>query len=147
MSLDCRKLLHDTTVPYETVPYEGIEYSTCRDFDRISRYRRLRQVIHHLGGTSRFTNLETQNAYDYSTVDFEYYTVSEDRVNRLDLISWDYYGTPDYAWVIAYVNSIQDGYTVLSEQVLAIPRTVTELFKSGSVLASVPATSLNLGTA
>lgn len=145
--MDARRLLHDTTSPYDSVPYEGIEYSTCKDFDHISRYRRLRQIVHYLETPDRFTTLELQNGYDYSGMEFDYYVVGEDRENRLDLVSYDYYGTPSYAWAIAYVNGIEDGYSVMSGRTLKMPKVVTELFKNGSVLSAVPATSLNLGEA
>lgn len=145
--MDARRFLNDTTIPYEEVPYEGIEYSTCKDYDHVSRYRRLRQIVHHLDDLDRFTTLELQNGYDYSTLECEYYVVDESRQNRLDLISYDYYGTPSYAWVIAYVNGIEDGYTVLGGRVLKLPKSVSELFKNGSVLSAIPPTSLNLGEA
>jgi hypothetical protein len=141
------RLLHDTTKPYETVDYHGIEYTVCRDFDYISRYKRLRQVIHYTDEDhNRFIALETQNGYDYSSVEVEYYIVPNDYENRLDLIAYDKLGAASYAWVIAYLNNIEDGYTVLEGQTIMIPKALSDLFKSGCVLSSVPATSLNLGT-
>lgn len=137
---------YNTTTPYKTLPYEGIEYTVCKDYDHISRYRRLRQVIHYLEGTNRFVTPETQNSYDYNNLDIEYYIVPSDRINRLDLISYDYYQTTTYNWVIAYINEIADGYTVFEGQSLMIPTKINQLFGSGCVLASVPPTSLNLGT-
>ena len=90
-----REMLHDTTCAYKEVDYHGIEYTMCKDYEHISRYRRLRQVIHYLEGTDRFMTLETQNKYSYSGVTYEYYTVTVDRENRLDLISYDYYNVTD----------------------------------------------------
>ena len=136
---------YDTTRPYKELETGGIEYTVCKDYLHISRYRRLRQVIHHNEDGRRMETLEIQNEYDYSNVEVEYYEVFQDRVNRLDLISYDYYGTTSYSWVIAYVNGIQDGYTVFEGQILMIPKNISELFKSGCVLASVPATSIKLG--
>lgn len=137
---------YTTVTPYKVLPHNGIEYTVCKDYNHISRYRRLRQVIHYLEGTQRFITSEIQNSYDYDSLDIEYYVVSTDRVNRLDLISYDYYQTTSYNWVIAYINEIADGYTVFEGQTLMIPKRINQLFGSGCVLASVPPTSLNLGT-
>ena len=144
--MNTQDLLHDTTDPYDEVDYQGIEYTVCRDFNHISRYKRLRQVIHYLEDNDRFITLEIQNNYDYSNLDCEYYTVPNMYENRLDLISYNYYGTTSYSWILAYVNGIEDGFTVYEGQVLTIPKQVTDLFKSGSVLSSVSSTTLNLGT-
>lgn len=143
-----QELLHDTTKPYKVVDYHGIEYTTCKEFDHISRYKRLRQVIHYLSdkGTPRYITLELQNHYDYENLAVEYYQVTVDRENRLDLISYDYFGTTAYRWVIAYINNILDGFTCYEGQLLMIPTSIYDLFKDGSVLSSVPVTSLNLGT-
>lgn len=141
-----QELLHDTTKPYKVVEYHGIEYTTCKQFDHISRYKRLRQVIHYLAGTDRFITLESQNAYDYSNLEVEYYQVTVERENRIDLISYDYFGTTSYSWIIAYINNIIDGFTVYEGQILMIPTSIYDLFKDGSVLSSVSPASLNLGT-
>ena len=141
-----RDLLHDTTKPYKEVDYKGIEYSTCKNFDHISRYKRLRQVIHYLEGNQRFTTLEIQNSYSYKGVEAEYYTVTVDRENRLDLISNDYFGTPTYAWVISYINGIPDAYTVHEGQMLLIPVNISSLFGTNKILSAIPVSSLNLGT-
>lgn len=144
--MDVEILLHDTTRPYKSVDYNGIEYTTCKDFDHISRYRRLRQVIHYLTNSNRFITLELQNNYSYENVEIEYYIVPNERENRLDLVSYDYYGSSSYSWIISYINGISDGFTIYEGQVLMIPKNITDLFKSGCILSSVPATTLNLGT-
>lgn len=145
--MDSLNLLHDTTQPYEEVDYNGIEYTVCKDFSHLSRYRRLRQVVHYTDKQhDRFITLETQNAYDYSNLEFEYYIVPETESNRLDLISYKFYDTTSYSWVIAYINKISDGYTVNEGQMLLIPKSISELFAAGSILGSIPASTLNLGT-
>ena len=141
-----RDLLHDTTNPYKEVDYNGIEYSTCKDFEHISRYKRLRQVVHYLDDNKRFTTLEIQNSYSYKGVEVEYYTVPVDRENRLDLISFDYYGTSTYAWVISYINGLPDAYTVHEGQLLLIPVNISSLFGTNKILSAIPVSSLNLGT-
>ena len=144
--MDCVEMLHDTTRPYKVLDYKGIEYTVCNSYSHISRYRRLRQVIHYLEGTDRFISLEIQNSYQYTGIEYEYYTVTIDRENRLDLIANDYFGTPMYSWVISYINGIDDGFTVHEGQSLMIPTSLNGLYRSGSVLSSIPVTSLNLGT-
>lgn len=138
--------LHDTTRPYEEVDYNGIEYTTCKDFDHISRLKRLRQVIHYLSDNARFITLETQNKYNYDKLEIEYYRVPASRENRIDLIAYEKLGSISYSWVISYINGIADGYTVSEGQMLMIPKSLTNLFKSGNILSSIPVTSLNLGT-
>ncbi len=144
--MDTVKLLHDTTIPYQEVEYNGIEYTTCKDFEHISRYKRLRQVIHYLADNSRFLTLEIQNYYQTNNVDIEYYTVPADRENRLDLIAYEYFNSASYSWIISYINGISDGFTVHEGQILLIPTSLTSLFGSGNILSSIPVTSLNLGT-
>lgn len=144
--MDIQELLHDTTKPFKVVDYHGIEYTVCKNFDHISRYKRLRQVIHYLENNNRFISLETQNVYEYDNINIEYYLVPVDRENRLDLISYEYFGTPAYSWIISYINGIHDGFTVFEGQVLMIPTNISDLFKSGCILSSISPTSLNLGT-
>lgn len=144
--MNVQELLHDTTRPYKEVEYRGIEYTVCKDFGHISRYKKLRQIIHFLEGTKRFKTLEIQNYYDYTNLKVEYYEVTVQTENRLDLISYKYFGTPNYSWIISYINGISDGYTVFEGQMLMIPVALSDLFGSGSVLAAVSPTSLNLGT-
>lgn len=141
-----RELLHDTTTSYAEVDYHGIEYTVCKEFPHISRYKRLRQVIHYLEGTARFKTLELQNSYDYDNLDIEYYEVSVATENRLDLISYKYFGTTSYSWIIAYINGIHDGFTVSEGQILMIPTKLSDLFTAGCVLSAISPTSLNLGT-
>ena len=144
--MNTEELLHDTTKPYKSVDYKGIEYTVCRDFSHISRYKRLRQVIHYLDGTDRIKTLELQNNYSYKNLSIIYYKVPVDHENRLDLISYEYFGTASYSWILAYVNGISDGYTVFEGQTLMIPTALSDLFASGNVLSAVSPTSLNLGT-
>ena len=144
--MNIEELLHDTTRPYRKIKHRGIEYTVCAKYDHISRYQRLRQVIHYERNNEIFKTLEIQNYYDYDNVHVEYYQVTVDRENRLDLISYDYYGTTAYSWIIAYINGIEDNYTVWEGQTLMIPIMLTDLFTSGCVLSAVAPTALNLGT-
>ena len=134
----------DLTTPYKTFDNGGITYSVCKDFDHISRYRNLRQIIHLAGSNDRYSMLETVNPFLTSTT-VKYHEVTATEVDRLDLIANKELGAATYGWVIAYFNGIEDGYTAREGQKLVIPTSVTALFSDGEVLAPIPTLRLNLG--
>lgn len=133
----------DLTKPYDELDHEGIIYSVCRDFNHISRYRNLRQVVHQ-PGPDRYVTLETVNPFVTNT-EIKYHEVTSTEVDRLDLIAESELGSATYGWVIAYFNSIEDGYTVREGQRLVIPNSVTALLSTGEILAPITALKLNLG--
>lgn len=134
----------DLTISYKIFPHEGIVYSVCKDFEHISRYRNLRQVVHCPNTTDRFVTLETTNAFTTNT-EVKYHEVTVEEIDRLDLIAQKELGSATYGWVIAYFNSIEDGYTVREGQRLVIPNSVTALLSKGEILAPITALKLNLG--
>ena len=134
----------DTLTPYDKVEHIGIQYTTCRDYKHISGNRGLRQVIHGPNHEDRFIALETSNPFITST-EVIYHDVKNHEINRLDIIANKYLGSPSYSWVIAYFNSIEDGFTIREGQRLAIPRSLSSLFNKGEILAPVSALVLNLG--
>ena len=133
----------DLTKPYDELDHEGIIYSVCRDFNHISRYRNLRQVVHQ-PGPDRYVTLETVNPFVTNT-EIKYHEVTSTEVDRLDLIAESELGSATYGWVIAYFNSIEDGYTVREGQRLVIPNSVTALLSTGEILAPITALKLTLG--
>lgn len=135
----------NTNTPYKVVERDPIQYTYCVDFNHVSRYRCLRQVIHQGKSEDRFIALETSNPFTTS-IKTKYYTVPYHLENRLDLIAEEQLGSASYAWVIAYFNNIQDGYTVLEGTKLAIPTSISSLFEAGEILQSVTANRLNLGS-
>lgn len=135
----------DLNESYSEVNRDPIQYTYCVDFDYISRYKGLRQVIHQGKSEDRFIALETSNPFS-TNADVRYIVVPHQLENRLDLIAYKYLGSASYAWVIAYFNGIQDGFTVVEGTQLAIPRSITSLFEAGELLQSVGATKLNLGS-
>lgn len=134
----------DLTKAYDDLEYRGIAYSVCREFNHISRYRTLRQVVHNPNDLDRYVTLETPNAFTTHT-EVIYHDVTVNEENRLDIIANQYLGSPTYAWVIAYFNQIEDGYTVYEGQKLMIPTNITALFDSGEILEPRTALVLNLG--
>lgn len=137
--------IYNTLTPYNTVEYGGIQYTTCRDYSHISRYKGLRQVIHNPNSFDRFITLETPNSFE-SSIDVIFYDVPSTEENRLDIIANRFLGSASYSWIISYFNGIEDGFTVREGQRLKIPKNVSSLFNKGEILASVPALQLNLGT-
>jgi len=137
---------YNTLEPYQIIEHEGIQYGVCRDFNHICRYRRLRQVINNpQNPENRFIALETPNPFE-THIEVNYYEVPQSESNRLDLIAYKLLGSAQYAWIIAYVNGIQDGFTARPGQKLIIPKNITQLFDKGECLASVSPLTLNLGT-
>lgn len=137
---------YNTLEPYQIIEHEGIQYGVCRDFNHICRYRRLRQVINNpQNPENRFIALETPNPFE-THIEVNYYEVLQSESNRLDLIAYKLLGSAQYAWIIAYVNGIQDGFTARPGQKLIIPKNITQLFDKGECLASVSPLTLNLGT-
>lgn len=133
--------------PYKILDHKGIDYSCCRDFSYISRYRGLRQVIHSPEDLDdRLIGLETPNPFISTNVEIRWHEVTNAEQNRLDLIANRYLGSPQYGWVIAYFNSIEDGFTCYTGQKLMIPTSITDLMQSGEILQNVSALQLNLGS-
>lgn len=138
--------IYDINHPYKEIPHTGIPYTNCRDFGHISRYKGLRQVVHNPDNQSdRYMALETVNTFlTHSEVD--YYEVPSRYENRLDIIAYEQLGSADYAWVIAYFNNIEDGFSVHEGELLKLPRNISSLFNTGEILQTVPALGLNLGS-
>lgn len=136
---------YNTLTPYKELDYSGIQYGVCFDYQHISRYKGLRQVVHNPSNTDRFAAPETPNPF-HTNMQVEYYTVPAYEENRLDLIANKFLGSADYSWVLAYFNSIEDGYTVYEGQKLIIPKSLTSLFNKGEILESVSPLALNLGS-
>ena len=136
---------YDTLKPYKEIEYTPIQYTNCRDFKHISRYRGLRQIIRNAYAVDRFIVLETPNAFN-TNLKFRYYEVPLSEENRLDLIAKKFYGSAQYSWVISYFNNIEDGYSVAAGQKIAILNSITDLFANGEILAPIPAMQLNLGS-
>lgn len=134
----------NTTTPFKEIDYEGIQYGVCRDFNHISRYRGLRQVV-HCPNTTRYIALETTNPFTTNTT-VSFYDVSADEEDRLDLIAKKTLGDSTYSWIIAYFNRIEDGYSCPEGTRLMIPNSITTLFNKGEILQSVSPTALNLGS-
>ena len=138
--------IQNTLTPHKTLDNHGIQYSVCQEYNHISRYRCLRKIVHGIDEMKdRFVTHETSNAIE-SNVEVVFHIVTYEEENRLDLIAYNYLGNPTYAWVIAYLNDIEDGYTIMEGMTLQIPKNIYTLFNAGEMLQSIPPTMLNLGS-
>lgn len=135
------------TNPYDKLEHKGIDYSCCRDFNYISRYRGLRQVVHSPEDLDeRLVALETPNPFTSHDIEITWHEVTSSEENRLDLIAYKYLGSAQYGWVIAYFNTIEDGFSCHTGQKLMIPKGITYLMQSGEILQNITALRLNLGS-
>ena len=68
-------------------------------------------------GIPLFPHLPVERFSDFDT----YHTVTAVDQYRIDLISYNYYGTVDYAWIILFANGIIDPFSLVPGQILRIP--------------------------
>lgn len=86
----------------------------------ISRYKILRGVTEN--NDTRGSYLETQNLRTIPKSDDDiYHVVSDNEVNRLDIISFNYYGTPHLWWAIAWANDFIDPFILKRDDIIRIP--------------------------
>lgn len=139
-----KPIYYDTLKPYKLAPYTGIEYTVCRDYNHISRYKGLRQIVHNPTSHDRFIALELTNQIE-TNASFTYYDVPKMFENRIDLVAYKFYGSAQYSWIVSYFNDIEDGFTLYEGQRIRILKNFTDLFNKGELLASIPALQLQLG--
>ena len=97
---------------------------------RLSRYNVYRRLINEDGDEY----IETPNKIKIKESNKDsFYAVEMGYVNRLDLISFKFYGTPLLWWAIAIVNNIDNPLDVGPGIVLRIP-TLKNIYDSGGLL-------------
>lgn len=88
------------------------------DPESYSRYNDLKRMRSDLGD-------DFIESYERKKIavseDDKYFTVTADYENRLDLVSYKYYGTCMYWWVIAIASEISDPFAVTAGTLLRIP--------------------------
>lgn len=96
----------------------------------VSRYKRLSRLIDDEG----YEYIETPESVEIpvSRTD-RFYEVDITTRNRLDLVSYNYYGTQLLWWVIALASDIDDPLVVPIGTVLRIP-TIDTLYGNGGIL-------------
>ena len=108
-------------------------YTKPRTYNKISRYSKYRRIIpttNNISGT--YTETFNQTVVE-STKQDQFHTVTMEEENRLDIISFNYYQTPEYSWIIALANNMVDPFIVNVGTILRIPP-ITSLYRWGGAL-------------
>ena len=99
--------------------------------DPNSRYNNQSRIVYDNGE-------EVQETYDRKvikrSVKDRYHEVLPGEDGRLDLISYEYYGTPMYWWSIAQASGIHDPLSVKRGDRLRIPNISTLVSRDGGIL-------------
>ena len=109
-----------------------IQYYVPKDYKNNSRYTNLRRLYDNKKGVY-YHETWNQKFIDESPED-NFFTVTESEKDRLDLVSYSYYGTANYWWVIAIANEIIDPFDVPVGTSLRIPPIVS-LYNEGGILS------------
>ena len=112
--------------------YQMKPYLDPRQYKNACRYKNVRSVeddvtkkIYHENWIQKFIDESKED---------EYITVDISTENRLDIISYNYYNTPNFWWVIAIANNIIDPFDVPIGTYLRIPA-ITSLYNEGGILS------------
>lgn len=98
-----------------------LTYSVNEEYEStVSRYKILRVITENNNVKDAY--LETQNPRSIPLSDQDiYHIVADNEVNRLDLISFNYYGTPHLWWAIALANNFIDPFVLNRDDIIRIP--------------------------
>lgn len=108
-------------------------YTKPRNYDNLSRYSKYRRIIPN-NSNSLGTYTETFNKTIVDNTDLDHFhTVLKEEENRIDIISQNYYNTPEYGWVILLANNMVDPFIVTVGSILRIPP-ITSLYRWGGAL-------------
>lgn len=111
--------------------YEQTEFVDPRRYEFLSRYSRTRRIDDTVNGVRYH---ETYNVKNIPTTNSDrYVTVDRHNENRIDVISFEMYGSSLYWWVIALANNIVDPFIIPLGSILRIPQ-ISSLYSEGSVL-------------
>lgn len=109
-----------------------LQYYVPKNYKNNSRYTNLRRLYDEEKGVY-YHESWNQKFIDESPED-NFFTVTESEKDRLDLVSYSYYGTSNYWWVIAIANEILDPFDVPVGTNLRIPPIVS-LYNEGGILS------------
>lgn len=114
------------------VPIKDAYMISPKRSQKMSRYGRLKRLVDEDG----MTYVETPNKYVIKeSAKDTFYVVEKGYENRLDLISYKFYGNVFLWWAIASVNHLDNPMKVDAGIVLRIPAAST-LYDSGGVLSA-----------
>lgn len=105
---------------------------TAVDINNYSRYKKLKRILED-NDEQYIESYEDVNVGKNS--DDAYHIISLADVNRLDLVSQQYYNTPFLWWVIAEASGISDPFQVPLGTVLRVPqlRRLFNLIQTGQM--------------
>lgn len=109
--------------------YEDIIYGSPINYKYISRYAKTRTITNQ---GLPFHEITVSKEIPESLTD-KYITVSNIQQNRLDLISYEYYGSAIYWWYIAETNNIIDPFDIPRGTTLRIPP-LSNMYVKGGIL-------------
>lgn len=112
--------------------FEPLTYYVPKDYKNNSRYSKLRRLYDKEKGVY-YHETWVQKFVDESSSD-QFFTVTESEKDRLDLISYSFYGTSKYWWVIATANYIIDPFDIPVGTYLRIPP-ILSLYNEGGILS------------
>ena len=93
-------------------------YPDQSDGYSVSRYHNLQRIKDDEGDEY----IETYERIDFpERSDDQYHLVESGEENRIDLISYEYYGTPLLYWVIAEASGLTDPFVIPAGTTLRIP--------------------------
>lgn len=143
----------DTLTNYDYVKWDYVqnrfsEYEKTNDvysakYDPDKAIDRPYAVYEHANVFHEYIALETPNTFT-TEMEIDYYEVPTDEENRLDLIAYKLLGSPTRSWIIAYLNKLEDGFSVMAGQKLIVPKSFDKLFDRDEMLAPVAYNMLNL---
>ena len=92
--------------------YNPVKYSIPSRYERVLTLKDDTKLYH---ATNRYRGIKRSN-------NDQWYTVTNQTINRLDLIAQQYYGDSNYWWVIAHANNIFDALNdIYVGKILRIP--------------------------
>lgn len=114
---------------YPTEIKSSYYLKTGQALDKLSRYNIYKRLV----DDEKNVYIESPNKMTIKqSKDDSFYQVEKGYENRMDLISYKFYGTPLLWWAIARANKIQDPMDVPSGIVLRIP-SMRNIYDSGSL--------------
>lgn len=108
-----------------------IEYRESRTYRYPSRYSPYRTIINKNYGNLHIESMN--NTAIVSSKSDQYYTVTINTENRLDIIANMFYNNSIYWWIIAKANNITDVFNIPVDTILRIPSLSTVYSSKGVI--------------
>lgn len=112
--------------------YIPLEYLEPRLYKNANRYQGLRRI--QVNDTDKVIHETWVQKFIDQTSQDSFVTITIENENRLDIISYEYYETPRFWWVIALANNIIDPFDIPVGTTLRIP-IIVSLYNEGGVLS------------